>query len=76
MAVLDRETGLVWELNTDVNVTHTWDGAVMHCYGATIGGRKGWRLPTISELMTLVEPLNINPATQENIFTNIQYRQL
>ena len=74
-AVLDRETGLVWELNTDVDVTHTWDGAVMHCYGATIGGRKGWRLPTISELLTLVEPLNNDPATQENVFSNIQYGQ-
>ena len=57
------------------NVTHTWEGAIKYCYGINIGGRKGWRLPTISELMTIVEPSNSDPATQANIFTNIQYGQ-
>lgn len=51
-AVLDRETGLVWERNTS-DTTQDWVYAQMVCRWATIGGRNGWRLPTIDELSTL-----------------------
>ncbi len=73
-ALLDRETGLVWQLETP-ETTRTWVNAMKHCMGTTIGGRKGWRLPTVSELMTLVEPLNNNPALPANIFLGVQYGQ-
>ena len=60
-AVLDKETGLVWQRDTD-NTPKTWFEAWVYCYQLTLGARKGWRLPTIEELSTLVDPSQSNPA--------------
>ncbi len=57
-AVLDRETGLVWlQQAGDLggSATMDWRLAVDNCYAAHWGtGRKGWRLPTVEELGSLV----------------------
>lgn len=53
-AILDKETGLVWEKSPDMT-ERTWYDAVAYCYNKTVGGRKGWRLPTIEELSSLVD---------------------
>ncbi|MGA7879201.1 MAG: DUF1566 domain-containing protein, partial [Desulfoferrobacter sp.] len=60
-AALDKETGLVWQRNTD-DTARDWYAASSHCYGLEVGGRKGWRLPTIEELATLVDTSQSNPA--------------
>jgi hypothetical protein len=52
--VLDLETGLVWEQHPDSNfMTHS--NAIRLAHDKVVGGRKGWRLPSIEELMTLVD---------------------
>ena len=56
-AVLDKETGLVWEQSPST-ATRTWFQALNDCYNKNVGGRKGWRLATIEELASLVEPGN------------------
>lgn len=71
-AVLDKETGLVWAKSPTSDVT-TWFGALEYCAGLVLGGRKGWRLPTIEELASLVDPANKSPALPSgHPFTNIQ----
>jgi len=54
-AVLDKETGLVWE-KTPASATHNWSGARFACLNSTTGGRIGWRLPAVHELTSLIQP--------------------
>lgn len=60
-AVLDRETGLVWELSPSGSSVN-WKDATFHCIDTAKGGRKGWRLPTLQEIMSLIDPTQSTPA--------------
>jgi hypothetical protein len=53
-AVLDKETGLVWEQSPEVGQVE-WSLARGLCAQKAVGGRKGWRLPSFSELASLVD---------------------
>ena len=66
-AVLDKETGRVWEQSPST-VVFPWTGSATvldahsHCYQLEVGGRKGWRLPTIEELASLVDTSQVSPT--------------
>jgi hypothetical protein len=74
-AVLDKETGLVWAKAPD-SVGRTWDEADVYCTTLNLGGRMGWRLPTVAELSSLIDKTNPKspqlPAGQ-TMFQNIQF---
>jgi len=54
-AVLDRETGLVWERVPRAG-TFTFSDANRECQLLTTGGRLGWRMPQTEELLSLLDP--------------------
>jgi hypothetical protein len=61
VAVLDRETGLVWERTPHTNLV-PWANAIDLCVPLKVGGRQGWRLPTIDELSSLADPSRVSPS--------------
>lgn len=58
-AVLDKETGLVWELNP--SGTASLDTAFQRCSRKSYGGHGGFRLPTVGELNSLFNNAASNP---------------
>lgn len=71
-AVLDMETGLVWEQSPSTS-TSNWYLAKAHCRYITTGNRRGWRVPTIEEIYSLIDPSQENPALPiGHPFSNIQ----
>ncbi len=69
-AVLDRETQLVWEREPE-GVTG-WLNARFLCAGKNVGGRLGWRLATLSELTSLLDPSEFSPAlTSDHPFLDV-----
>ena len=60
-AVLDRDTGLVWERAPSTS-TFLWVDAIFACRGETVGNRRSWRLASYEELTSLLDPTQSNPA--------------
>ena len=73
-AVLDKETGLVWAKNANMaQETKIWQYAINYCRNLNIGGRIGWRLPTVEELSSLVDKSQTGPALPDgHPFYNVQ----
>ncbi len=55
-AVLDKETGLVWERSpSKTDYSHGMGYAYYHCRNSQLGNRKGWRMPMLEELASLLD---------------------
>ena len=59
-AVLDKETGLVWERSPAQ--TGTWSAARSQCAALTTGAAEVWRLPSYHELQSLMQPNVVPPG--------------
>jgi hypothetical protein len=74
-AVLDRETGLVWE-QAPYGGLHDAYNAHRRCNNLRLGNRKGWRVPTVQELASLVDGDEANTSYPRlppgHPFTNVQ----
>lgn len=78
-AVLDKNTGLVWEQAPSGSVPwlhhvlHIQDGdyAPQVCLGKNVGGTVGWRLPSIVELKSVQDPSLPAPFVPASVFTGI-----
>jgi len=72
-AVLDNNTGLVWEGSTNPT-TRNMTGAGTYCSNLILAGKDDWRLPSLDELNSLVDVTQTNPALPlGHPFTNVQY---
>lgn len=60
-AVFDKETGLVWERSPATD-KKSLGGAIVCSTTRVVAQRKGWRLPAIEELLSLVNPGATNPT--------------
>ena len=73
-AVLDKETGLVWEKSPQTNGVSAANSRLA-CANKAVGGRKGWRVPALPELTSLVDPSVASPGPtlpQGHPFLNVQ----
>jgi uncharacterized protein DUF1566 len=72
-AVRDDETGLVWEKTLETTEV-SWTDARAACADKDVGGRKGWRLPSIFELASLMDlSMRTGPTLPlGHPFTNVQ----
>lgn len=76
--VQDKITGLLWKrcsegqsgasCNNGTAVTYTWWNAMALAADTDFAGAKGWRLPTITELATLLEYQCTMPAINMKMF--------
>jgi hypothetical protein len=74
-AVLDKQTGLTWARNADIaKKALPWQEAMEFCQDLVIGNRKGWRLPTKEELITLLDTSRSAPALPDgHPFKNVKF---
>jgi hypothetical protein len=73
-AVLDRETGLVWQRDPALfSSPNEWTRVLSECRNVSTGNRLGWRLPSEEELASLIDPTQSSPALPAgNPFQDIQ----
>ena len=64
-SVLDDTTGLTWQHPVDGG-QYSWADAKTYCAG--LGG--GWRLPSVTELQSIVDDTKQRPSIDETAFPN------
>jgi hypothetical protein len=61
--VLDHETGLVWQRTPgNGTVETTYPFSLRECAVVADGGRRGWRVPTLSEMQSLMDLTRTDPS--------------
>jgi Protein of unknown function (DUF1566) len=66
--VLDRRTGLQWSRDNVPGLRMNWNSAQEACKALKLGGHSDWRLPTIRELLTIVDYERHEPAIDTDAF--------
>lgn len=64
--VTDARTGLMWQRKAHGEMN--WEESLNNCKTMTDGGHDDWRLPTIHELVSIVELDRYYPAIEEEYF--------
>lgn len=56
-------SNLIWQDSMEASFTRqTWESADKYCKTLELGGHKGWRLPTLSELLLIVDYDRSSPS--------------
>ena len=71
----DTSRNLMWE-RASGSGTYTWGDALGRCESMTLAGQSDWRLPTVKELVTLVDVTRSAPATDPAVFVGIRTGRL
>lgn len=66
---IDNVTGLEWQ-RVDDNTLRNWESALLYCSTLEFGNYQDWRLPSISELQSLVDYREAYPAINSTAFPN------
>jgi len=70
--VKDNQTGHIWEQEPD-RIHDVWSASVARCTTKTVGGKSGWRAPSVDELKTLIDTSQHDPALPAgHPFSNIK----
>lgn len=67
LTAVDRHTGLEWQREVPP-VKREWDDAMAYCENLEFDGKLGWRLPSLIELYTLIDPARPSPTINEEVF--------
>ncbi|MBI5546719.1 MAG: DUF1566 domain-containing protein [Deltaproteobacteria bacterium] len=67
--VTDNVTGLIWQKDV-VSLSFNWGDAKTYCSVISLGGQGGWRLPTLIELLSIVNSGRSDPAINTSAFPN------
>lgn len=75
--LIDRATGLMWATDgerggCDGNREDDWAYAIAYARGLVFAGFTNWRLPTILELITLIDFGRSSPAIDVSLFPNFE----
>lgn len=71
-AVMDKNTGLVWEQNPSSPATD-WSAARFQCVNKNVGGTRGWRLPSVVELTSVLnQQTQVATPVVPSEFTGVQ----
>ena len=67
--VIDENFGLEWQQIIPTE-HYYWEDAVKYCEELNYDGHDDWRLPTINELVSIVDRTNTSPAFNTTFFPN------
>jgi hypothetical protein len=67
-AVLDNTTGLIWDVGAYAAMN--WADAKVHVKKLRTAGFNDWRLPSVQELVAILDYSRANPAIDKKAFPN------
>jgi hypothetical protein len=65
--VQDNVTGLLWQ-RADSEITYTQEDAATYCSALSLDGLVGWRLPSLIELVSIVDFSHLQPSIDTAVF--------
>ena len=72
--IIDQSTRLAWQQSGSLYPMHWQDAQayIQRLSKANTGGYNNWRLPTINELLSLLNPMSREDFCMESMFSNVQ----